>query len=80
MTQEVRSPVDADRAARYVAELAVPRLSGTDMEHKTASRIEQHFRSTWTCPGSVDTLDRTKVLGVCHGKAEASIVHEGVQG
>ena len=45
MTQEVRSAVDADRAARYVAELAVPRLSGTDMEHKTASHIEQHFRS-----------------------------------
>ena len=46
MTQEVRSPVDADRAARYVAELAVPRLSGTDKEHETASRIEKHFRST----------------------------------
>jgi hypothetical protein len=46
MTQEVRSPFDADRAARYVAELAVPRLSGTEMEHRTAGRIEQHFRST----------------------------------
>jgi len=45
VTGEARSPVDADRAARYVAELAVPRLSGTEMEHQTANRIEGHFRS-----------------------------------
>lgn len=45
MTREVRSSVDADRAARYLAELAVPRLAGTEREHQTASRVEEHFRS-----------------------------------
>lgn len=35
----------AERAAGYLAELAVPRLVGTEMELKTAGRIEEHFRS-----------------------------------
>jgi acetylornithine deacetylase/succinyl-diaminopimelate desuccinylase-like protein len=45
VTREVSSSVDAERAARYLAELAVPRLSGTEMERETARRIEEHFRS-----------------------------------
>jgi hypothetical protein len=45
MTSTVESPVDGERAAQYLAEIAEPRICGTDMERRTADRIEEHFRS-----------------------------------
>jgi len=38
-------PVDRNRVSQYLTELSIPRLAGTDMEKKTAARIEEHFRS-----------------------------------
>ncbi len=42
---QAENVINADRASRYLAELAVPRMVGTETEQKTADRIEEHFRS-----------------------------------
>ena len=45
MSSETELPVDGNRAAQYLRELAVPRLCGTEMDRKAADLIEEHFRS-----------------------------------
>jgi hypothetical protein len=45
MPSGTESPIDGNRASKYLADIAIPRLCGTDAEQKIASRIEEHFRA-----------------------------------
>jgi len=45
MPSTSESPVQNERAARYLDEIAGPRLTGTERERKTADKIEEHFRA-----------------------------------